>query len=826
MRKLIEQSQWLALALILAALPCVALAGRAEPAGEEAKLDPKQPLHARIDQHVARAAIGPVAGPADDAAFLRRVYLDLTGTIPSADQVRAFLADASPNKRAAVIDELLASPRYAQHLADVFDVMIMERRRGTHVKDAEWRPYLVKSFAANKPYDKLVREILLAHGADAKSRGPAAFYLNREAEPHLLTRDLGRVFLGRDMQCAQCHDHPNVLDYRQKEYYGIFAFLNRTSLFTNPKKVAMLAEKADGEVTYQSVFNPKVTHAAVPVVLDAGPIDEPALAKGKEYKVKPAKNVRSVATFSRREQLASEIVKPRAFSRNIVNRLWAHMLGRGLVDPVDMHHAGNPPTHPELLDELGDTFVASGYDVKAFVRQVALSETYQRALELPDDMGAGAAQLVQQMPSIKAQRQQLKDKLGDSFNAFIDAEADAQKAAREASEVAGRIAGLQKQAADARKAVDAASKALGDAEAAVARARKLHEAIAAATEKAKQAAAMANDSAVKQATDLLATRKDHAAGQVKSLADATAKKETAFDAANKKYTASQAAADEMTAKLDEAKRELHEKEKAFDAALAARNAHRSALSRIERQLEEMEALIELHGGANSSNASADQHVAPDDHATASVKALTGDAAPKLSRRLVVRPLKPLSPEQLSWAMMKATGVVDANRRAARAELEKKAADAAKKATAEARKKDKDVAEFKPAEVTAAQIEALTRAKLAGAVNQFVDLFAPAGGQPQDGFFATVDQALYFANAGTVRGWLNPSGDNLTARLNKLTDAKPLAEQMYLSVLSRMPSDEEIADVKDYLAGHEKDRTTAIGEMCWALLTSAEFRFCR
>jgi hypothetical protein len=132
------------------------------------------PLHRRIDTLVAAGSAGAKpAPPAADAEFLRRVYLDLAGTIPTAAEARKFLADKSPDKRAKLIDQLLAGPGYARRMAQAFDVVFMERRRDAKVPRAAWEEYLRASFAANKPYDQLARELLSADGADPKNRAPA-----------------------------------------------------------------------------------------------------------------------------------------------------------------------------------------------------------------------------------------------------------------------------------------------------------------------------------------------------------------------------------------------------------------------------------------------------------------------------------------------------------------------------------------------------------------------------------------------------------------------------------------------------------------------------
>jgi hypothetical protein len=349
------------------------------PAGES--------LHRRIDRTIEARIGDGGAAPATDSEFLRRVFLDLTGMIPTSIEARAFLDDPSPYKRAKLIDRLLASPEYARRMQDAFDTMLMERRDDVHVPASQWRAFLRKAFAENMPYDQLVTEILAADGADPKTRAAAKFYLDRQADPNLLTRDVGRMFLGRDLQCAQCHDHPLVDDYKQAHYYGIFAFLNRTSLFEGDPIGAVLAEKAEGDVTFKSVFKKKVSHKTGPRILEGPGVDEPSPPKGSEYLVAPEKDtkVRTIPRYSRRGELAGRLTAaPVAdFSRNIANRLWALLMGRGLVHPIDMHHSENPPTDAELLDLLAKQFVAMRYDMKAFLREMTLTQAYQRSSEPP-----------------------------------------------------------------------------------------------------------------------------------------------------------------------------------------------------------------------------------------------------------------------------------------------------------------------------------------------------------------------------------------------------------------------------------------------------------
>ena len=367
--------------IAVVAIIAFAQAQAQEPA---AKTDATATLHHRIDEVIERA--NPIVSELTiDGEFVRRLYLDLTGRIPSREEYARFVADASPQKREQLIDSLLASPEHARQMARWFDISTMERRSDKYVPAAEWQAYLFESFLANKPYNVLVREILTADGVDPAVRGRAKFLLDREAEPSLLTRDVGRMFFGRDLQCAQCHDHPLVDDYYQGDYYGLMAYFNRLSIFTLPDKRVVLAEKAEGEVTYQSVFDRTAKGVTRPRAPGGTQLVEPEFNGADAYEVAPAKDVRHVPKHSRVKKLAEEATSGAnaAFNRNIANRLWAHMFGRGIVDPVDWEHSGNPPSNGELLDVLATDLVAHGFDIRYLIREIALTSAYQRRIDLP-----------------------------------------------------------------------------------------------------------------------------------------------------------------------------------------------------------------------------------------------------------------------------------------------------------------------------------------------------------------------------------------------------------------------------------------------------------
>lgn len=346
------------------------------------------PLHTRIDKHIAKGFgenAKHAAPRAGDEEFFRRVYLDLVGTTPTVSELNDFLADSAKDKREKLIDKLLASFGYARRMVWFFDVTLMERGKDSKVPRAAWEAYLLNACSENQPYDVLVRELLSNDGADPKTRAAAKFFLDRDMEPHLVTKDIGRIFFGRNMQCAQCHDHPTIDDYKQADYYGIQAFLNRSFLFPNATvPTAVIAEKAEGDATFMSVFDKnKKLNSTLPHVPNGKAVEEPKAEKGKEYKVAPAKDVKPVPTHSRRELLAAAVTNAenKAFARNAANRIWAMMMGRGVIHPVDMDHGNNPPSHPELLNELAAEFVKHKYDIKWLVREIALSEAYQRSSE-------------------------------------------------------------------------------------------------------------------------------------------------------------------------------------------------------------------------------------------------------------------------------------------------------------------------------------------------------------------------------------------------------------------------------------------------------------
>ncbi|HEX4612945.1 MAG TPA: DUF1549 domain-containing protein [Urbifossiella sp.] len=349
------------------------------------------PLAPRVDALIdakAKADAVPLSPPADDGEFLRRATLDLAGTIPTADEAKAFLADTDPRRREKTLAALLAAPGYADRMTDLFHVVLMERL-GDH---PEWTTYLKSSFAANAPWDGMVRDMLRADPKEPDKLG-AAFFLARRLENYgqnpvdhsALTRDVGRLFLGKNFQCCECHDHLFVEDYKQQDFQGLHAFFRNATLVSAAK--LHVAEKPTTEkLGFASVFT-KVPLATAPALPGGKMVDIPSFPKGQEFAEPPDRKTGSPGVPKFRTLAAAADLIPRAenrdFARNIVNRVWFALLGRGFVHPLDMHHGRNPGSHPELLDLLADEFVAHTFDLKWLIGELVRTRAYQRSSRLP-----------------------------------------------------------------------------------------------------------------------------------------------------------------------------------------------------------------------------------------------------------------------------------------------------------------------------------------------------------------------------------------------------------------------------------------------------------
>ena len=359
---------------------CLALPWAASAWGDDAAA-----LHARIDALIEAKAGGPLAEKASDAEFIRRIYLDLAGRLPSVEETRAFLSDPAADKREKLIDKLLASGDHVRRMTQVFHVMLMERL-GDH---AEWQKFLKASFEANKPWDQMVRDILSPDSESETARGAALWYTKRlehygenPVDIPGMVRDVGRHFLGIDVQCAQCHDHLFVEDYKQEFYHGMLAFVGNTTIRTDVQFPAVALKPLDKKVEFMSVFLQKPL-AVGPKLPLGQEIEIPTFGKGEEFEQPPDKKTKfpGKLKFDTLKLLGEQLPRGenQLFTKNIANRLWWLMLGRGLVHPLDLSHKANPASHPELLELLASELAAHQFDMRWLIREIALSQTYQRS---------------------------------------------------------------------------------------------------------------------------------------------------------------------------------------------------------------------------------------------------------------------------------------------------------------------------------------------------------------------------------------------------------------------------------------------------------------
>jgi WD40 repeat protein/mono/diheme cytochrome c family protein len=328
----------------------------------------------RIDELVAskwqRMKIQP-SGLASDAEFLRRVYLDLTGMPPTADAVRAFLADTSPTreKRSAVIDKLIGTPEFIDYWTNKWADLLQVNRKFLDVEGAAaFRGWIRSHVEKNTPYDQFVREVVTASGSTKAN--PAASYYKILREPTATMENTTQLFLAVRFNCNKCHDHP-FEKWTQDQYYQTAAYFARVGLKPDPASSGRM-------VGGSAVEGAKPIYEIVED-LPTGDVIHDRTREIAAAKFPYPVEHESAADATLREELASWLTSRENpyFAKSYVNRLWGYLLGVGLIEPIDDIRAGNPPTNPELLDHLTAEFLKSGLDVRAMMRQICNSRTYQ-----------------------------------------------------------------------------------------------------------------------------------------------------------------------------------------------------------------------------------------------------------------------------------------------------------------------------------------------------------------------------------------------------------------------------------------------------------------
>jgi len=357
---------------------------------------PKHAPNNYIDQNVfARLQqLGiPAAEVCSDGEFLRRVSIDITGTLPTVAEAEKFLADVTPDKRSKVVDDLLSRPTYASYFALKWgDVLRLRGGSRTAKKDDNakdkapaldtesqradaFHAWIKDSLRDNKPYDRFVREIITAQGVTSgpETAAPILWYLELKT-PQGLVDDMAQAFLGTRIQCARCHHHP-FEKWSEDDYWGLAMFFGQLqwqSRGRDPKSQGDFAPVRlnEGARLGQKVaFDPKLTLSS---------------PRGKEYpRPKPldGAEITLAPGDDPRHLLVDWMARPDNpyFARTLVNRYWGHFFGRGIVDPIDDMRVTNPPSNPGLLDALAKDFIEHKFDLKQLIRTICASKTYQLA---------------------------------------------------------------------------------------------------------------------------------------------------------------------------------------------------------------------------------------------------------------------------------------------------------------------------------------------------------------------------------------------------------------------------------------------------------------
>jgi hypothetical protein len=328
--------------------------------------DPRD-LSKAIDVRIAAShkAAGITPAPrAEQHELLRRIYLDVLGRIPTPEEAATYLKDADPDKHHKLIDTLLAHPEMPMSWRGVFNHWLNGTLEEKRPGEAEFLDYLETRLRENAGWDRIARELLVPNASDTVGANASYFLSSRLAggdrtsQLDSMTVAVSSLFFGVQMQCAKCHDHPVVGDWKQENYYGLAAFFGNTYTEKGKNNLPALVEKAKGEVKFTGRKTGEQT--ARLLFLDGQVRD----AKADRRKALIAAGVNAESPF---------------FKRAMANRMWKQLMGVGLVEPVDQIHDGNPASHPELLDDLAADFAKHGFDLRRLMGGILHSEAYLRS---------------------------------------------------------------------------------------------------------------------------------------------------------------------------------------------------------------------------------------------------------------------------------------------------------------------------------------------------------------------------------------------------------------------------------------------------------------
>jgi Protein of unknown function (DUF1549)/Protein of unknown function (DUF1553) len=551
-------------------------------------------IDALIPNHVALLA----ADSADDGQLLRRLSLDLRGVVPTRAELDAFVADTSPERWKNWVKAFLDDPLCDEHLVTFLDRTLMLRRPHVQVDRAGWLNYLREQVANHTPIDQLSRQLLNSPWWNRDQRVSQRFYLDRGGDPHMIARDLGRVFLGRDFQCAQCHDHPLVDSYKQIDYHGLLAYVSPSALVETAfkdaegkdQKVQLYVEKAAGDAAFESVFDKGVPFRSGPrLPQQPEQFESYTMPDARYAATAPADAMAGVALppqQSRRQLLAEQLSSRtnRAFVANWANRFWAFIFGQGIVQPLDMHHDANPPSNPALYAILSDGLLQCDMQPRKFLEQLALTQVYRRGTvtrlqsQAKDNSIAHESVLPEQRASIRnvanqklaelnTQKEALAKQATEAEANFEAArtawrtiQADRAKLRAELDGVEAAMLDAKKKSTDATNALAAAQKKFADNNARVAllddAATKIQQSIDLTG---------ADDVELKQSIAITKQRADAARGQVPALDKAVVDAKSASDATVPLLAAATAKVQDVVARLQPVQQSLS----AADAAMVA-----------------------------------------------------------------------------------------------------------------------------------------------------------------------------------------------------------------------------------------------------------------
>lgn len=354
------------------------------PAANSAE-SPASTIDRLIAARWSEAGLEPTADCSDEV-FARRLHLDLCGRIPTPAEMSTFLQDSRPDRRLHLVDHLLQSEDYVQHFADNLDTLLMGRngRRAYQQRQQhQWRAWLESIIRDNRPWDDCVRTILLARPEDERDRGAIWFLYERNNNFQKIAEELAPAFFGIRIECAQCHDHMVASEIEQAHYWGLVAFFNRGTNADTPRGVRIKESAIGGFSEFANLEGDSTPNLLTFFAAATVPEERPADAEKQEdkedlYQASEIDGEPRIPVFSRRQAFVDQILLDHPLvARAFVNRIWALLLGRGIVHPFDEMDSVHPPSHPQLLDALAEDFRGSGYDIRRLIRSIALSRVYQ-----------------------------------------------------------------------------------------------------------------------------------------------------------------------------------------------------------------------------------------------------------------------------------------------------------------------------------------------------------------------------------------------------------------------------------------------------------------